>query len=207
MRRISVLHCCDQVNIFDVEAFDAEVSKLGTPAAQADTIAHRVKRTVTENMEKDPAFYTRFSKLIDETIRAYREGRLNEAEYLQRVTKIMHTVQLGKDASIPEKLGRYEDAPAYYGVIHDQLVQYNVGGADSTPDDLAADVAIRLEEIIEERKIRDWTTSLDQQNEMKREMEDYLYGVKDHYDIPLKGGDMDVILDSVIDVAKQRDRM
>ena len=197
----------DQVNIFDVEAFDAEVSKLGTPAAQADTIAHRVKRTVTENMEKDPAFYTRFSRLIDETIRAYREGRLNEAEYLQRVTKIMHTVRSGKDASIPEKLHRYEDAPAYYGVIHDQLVQYNVGGVHSTPDDLAADVAIRLEEIIEERKIRDWTTSLDQQNEMKREMEDYLYNVKKRHDIPLKGGDMDVILDSVIDVAKQRDRM
>ena len=34
-----------QVNIFDVEAFDAAVAQLATPAAQADTIAHQAQRT------------------------------------------------------------------------------------------------------------------------------------------------------------------
>jgi len=207
IRSSDVATVVEQVNIFDVEAFEAEVARLQTPAAKADTIAHRVKRTVTENMEKDPAFYTRFSKLIDETIRAYHEGRISEAEYLQRATEIMRTVQSGRDASMPEKLGRYRHAPAYYGVIREPLAGYTLNTPDLSMDDLAADVAIRLEQIIEERKIRDWTANLDVQNEIKLAMEDYLYSIKGRYDIPLKGGDMDVILDSVLDVAKQRDRM
>jgi type I restriction enzyme R subunit len=207
IRSSDVVTVVEQVNIFDVEAFEAEIAKLPTTAARADTIAHHVKRTVTENMEKDPAFYARFSKLIDETIQAYREGRISEAEYLQRTTEIMQAVQSGKDASTPEKLRRYRDASAYYGVIREPLAQYTVNAPELSMEDLIADVAIRLEQIIEERKIRDWTTNPDVQNQIKFAMEEYLYSIKGRYNIPLTGGDMDVILDSVLDIAKHRDRM
>lgn len=196
----------EQVNIFDVEAFEAEVARLPTPAAQADTIAHRVKRTVTEQMERDPAFYKRFSKMIDETIQAYRDGRISEAEYLQRVTEILGRVQAGKDEVLPPKLQSYRDAPAYYGKIREPLVPYVVGRPELDGDDLIADVAIRLEEIVESKKIRDWTTNLDVQNQIKLAMEDYLYSVKGRYDIPLTHGDMDLILDNVLAIAKQRDK-
>ncbi|RLC86219.1 MAG: restriction endonuclease subunit R [Chloroflexi bacterium] len=197
----------EQVNIFDVEAFEAEVAKLPTQAAQADTIAHRVKRTVTENMEKDPAFYRKFSKLIDETIQAYREGRITEAEYLQRVTEAMQAVRTGRDADTPEKLFQYRDAPAFYRAMRDPLAQYEVNAPGTTKDELLADVAIRLEQIIEQCKIRDWTSNPDVQNEIKFAMEEYLYSIKGRHDIPLTGGDMDVILDSVLEVAKRRDRL
>jgi hypothetical protein len=40
---------------------------------------------------------------------------------------------------------------------------------------------------------------------MKREIEDYLYSVKGRFELPLTGGDIDQILDSVIEVARQRD--
>jgi type I restriction enzyme R subunit len=202
-----VLAITEQVNIFNVEQFQAEVDRIVGTAAKADTIAHRVKRTVTEHMEKDPAFYKKFSKLIDETIQAYREGRISELEYLKRVTETMQAVRSGRDASLPEKLHRYRDAPAYYGVIHEPLGQYTVGTPQLTVDDLIADVAIRLEQIIEDKKIRDWTTNLDVQNEIKLAIEDYLYSVKGRYDIPLTGVDIDLILDNVIEVAKQRERM
>ena len=197
----------EPVDIFDVEALQAEVEKLGTPAAKADTIAHRVKRTVTEQMEKDPAFYAKFSRLIEETIEAYRQGRISEAEYLKKATKILRDVQGGRDADMPEKLHRFRDASAYYGVIREPLAQYTVDVPGVDMDDLIADIAIRLEEIIEEKKIRDWTTNLDVQREIKRAMDEYLYSVRGRYDIPLTAGDVDVILDSVLEIAKQRDRM
>jgi type I restriction enzyme R subunit len=197
----------EQVDIFDVKAFQAEIDKLGTPAAKADTIAHRVQRTVTENMEKDPAFYEKFSRLIEETIEAYRQGRMNEAEYLKQVTEILHTIQTGRDADTPGKLFKYRDAPAFYRAMYDTLAQYEVDTPGTTKDDLLADVAIRLEQIIEERKIRDWTTNLDVQREIKRAMDEYLYSVKGRYEIPVTGGDIDVILDSVLEIAKQRDRL
>jgi len=197
----------ESVDIFDVEAFQAEVEKLGTSAAKADTIAHRVKRTVTEQMEKDPAFYEKFSRLIEETIEAYRQGRISEVEYLEKAAEILHNVQAGRDRDRPEKLYRYRDASAYYGVIHEPLAQYTVDVPGIDMDDLIANVAIRLERIIEERKIRDWTTNLDVQREIKRAMDEYLYSIKGHYEIPLTAGDVDVILDSVLEIAKQRDRM
>jgi type I restriction enzyme R subunit len=197
----------EEVDIFDAEAFQAEIDKMDTPAAKADTIAHRIKRTVTENMEKDPAFYEKFSRLIEETIEAYRQGRISEAEYLKRANETLHAVQTGRDADVPQKLYRYRDAPAYYGSIREPLGQYAVDDPDVEMDDLMADVAIRLEEIIEERKIRDWTTNLDVQREIKRAMDEYLYSIKGRYDVPLTHGDIEVILDSVVEIAKQRDRM
>jgi type I restriction enzyme R subunit len=197
----------EPVNIFDVEAFQAEIDRLGTPAAKADTIAHRVQRTVTESMEKDPAFYEKFSRLIEETIEAYRQGRISEAEYLKRASEILHTVQTGRDADTPGKLFQYRDAPAFYRAMYDPLAQYEVGVPGTTKDELLADMAIRLEQIIEARKIRDWTTNPDVWNEMQAAMDEYLYSVKGRYDIPLTNGDIDVILDRVLELAKQRDRL
>jgi type I restriction enzyme, R subunit len=196
-----------EVNIFDVEAFQAEVDKLDTPAAKADTIAHQVKRTVTENMERDPAFYEKFSRLIEETIEAYRQGRISEAEYLKRANEILRTVQSGRESSLPQKLFRYRDAPTYYRAIREPLSQYTVDDPGVEIDELIADVAIRLEEIIENHKIRDWTSNPDVKQVIKRAMDEYLYSVKGRYDIPLTHGDIDVILDSVVDIAEQRDKM
>jgi type I restriction enzyme R subunit len=197
----------EEVNIFDAEGFQAQIDKLDTPAAKADTIAHRVKRTVTENMEKDPAFYEKFSRLIENTIEAYRQGRLSEAEYLKRASEILHTVQTGRDADTPQKLYQYRDAPAYYGVMLEPMSQYEGDCPDVDMDDLVADAAIRLEEIIEERKIRDWTSNPDVKLDIKRAMDEYLYSIRGRYDIPLTHGDMEVILDRVVDIAEQRDRM
>jgi type I restriction enzyme R subunit len=39
-------------------------------------------------MDEDPAFYRQFSDLLEETIRAYRERRLSEREYLGSVVDL-----------------------------------------------------------------------------------------------------------------------
>lgn len=80
------------VNIFDKEKFAQEVEKLRSKAAKADTIARRTVKTITECMQDDPAFYRKFSELLQETIKAFREERIKDAEYLKRVTDIMKSV-------------------------------------------------------------------------------------------------------------------
>ena len=42
----------------------------------------------TERLEQDPAFYEKFSKLIQQAIDDYRAKRISDLEYLQRVTEI-----------------------------------------------------------------------------------------------------------------------
>jgi type I restriction enzyme R subunit len=183
------------------------VARIEGAAARADTIAHRLKKTATENMAQDPAFYQKFSKLIDETIEAYRQGRLTELEYLERVTQAMYNMREGRDDATPEKLRRYKHAPAYHGVIHDPLAQYTTNTEALGIEELIADIAIKLEEIIETKKVRDWVNNVDVQNQMRMEIEDYLYSIKGRYEVQLTPGDMDLILDNVIEVARQRDQM
>jgi type I restriction enzyme, R subunit len=198
-----------QVNIFNVEAFDAAVAQLATPAAQADTIAHQAQRTIAERMERDPAFYKKFSKLIDEAIEAYRQGRIDEAEYLRRATEAVEALRTGRDDALPAELRRYRDAPAYYGVIREPLIQYVGRTAGQVPDvdGVAAAMAIRCEGIIEANKVRDWTQNPDVQNRMRLAMEDYLDEIERSRRLALTDGDRDVILDSVIYVARQRDAL
>src|SRR5207237_5963120 len=80
------------VNIFEREEFQAEVEKLQTTAAKADTIAHRTQRTITEKMDEDPVFYCRFGRILQESIDAYRAKRIKEAEYFKEANDVMNSV-------------------------------------------------------------------------------------------------------------------
>ena len=94
----------DLVNIFDKERFAEEVEKIVGKAAKADTIASRTAKYITESMDTDPAFFKKFSKMLEETIEEYRLGRISEAEYLQRAEEIMQKVLSHTDSEIPESL-------------------------------------------------------------------------------------------------------
>ena len=68
-------------------------------------IAHATKRAITEQLDEDPAFYEKFSKLIQQAIDDYRARRMSDLEYLKRATEI-------KDAVVNRKV---DDLPA---VLH-----------------------------------------------------------------------------------------
>lgn len=195
------------VNIFDREAFAAELEKVEGAAAKADTIANRVKKTITERMEQDPAAYKRFSELISETIEAYRTGRLNELEYFKQAHEILEQVQQGTDTSIPTRLYHYQHARAFYGVLQGVLGASVGGLEDLAPEELLADMAIEIERLIEARKIRDWVGNPDIHKAMMNDIEDYLYQMKAKYNLSVSVVEMDLVLEQVLEVAKQRDRL
>jgi type I restriction enzyme R subunit len=67
------------VNINDRAALQAVVEETGiTTASKADRIASATKRTITEKMDADPAFYLQFSEMLEETIRDYRQRRFQK---------------------------------------------------------------------------------------------------------------------------------
>jgi type I restriction enzyme R subunit len=67
-------------------------------------IAHATKRAINERLEQDPAFYEKFSKLIQQAIDDYRAKRLSDLEYLQRVNAIKDAVVSRKDDDLPAVL-------------------------------------------------------------------------------------------------------
>jgi type I restriction enzyme R subunit len=204
-----------QVNIFDVDAFAAEVEKVEGSAARADTIAYRMKRTISERMEQDPAFYKKFSELIEETIDAYRQGRIDEAEYYRQMQAHYHHFAGGRASSLPPQLRPYKHAPAYFGILQDYFGSQSLvrlGGDEWSADNLsaealAADAAIRIEQIIEAKKIRDWVHNVDVQNQMKNEIEDYLFMLKGRHDLSLSYDELDLILEQLIHTARQRNNL
>lgn len=194
-----------QVNIFDSDAFLAEVEKVEGSAARADTIAHQMKRTISERMAEDPVFYKKFSTLIEETIAEYKQGRINEAEYLSRMQEQYESFSQGKNDTIPSSLRPYKHAAAYYGLFSESLATHFAERSDSA-DTLAA-IAMRSEELIERNKIRDWVHNADVALEMANDLDDYFHSAQQQYGFTLTNDEIESLLERLIHLAKQRDHL
>jgi len=196
----------DQVNIFEREAFQAEVEKLNTTASKADTIAHRTQKTITEKMDEDPVFYRKFSRILQEAIEAYRAKRIGEVEYLNKATATMNAVLSRTGDSLPVALQGHDEAKAFYGVVNevfeglemkDSAVPYGMA-------DLAAETAVQIDEAIRQRIVVDWRMNPDVQNQIRNAIDDLLYELKSKGVVSLRPDTMDAIIERALDIAKVR---
>jgi type I restriction enzyme R subunit len=196
------------VDIFDKERFAEEVEKITGKAAKADTIASRTSKYITENMDTDPAFYKKFSELLKETISAYEQGRIDEVEYLKKVTEHMESVLSHTDSSIPTEIAKNDTARAYYGLALETYKTLNLSDSISVENlalntALTIDIIIRKHIIDKDKPIVDWAAKSNLIGQMKIEIEDYLIDeVKRKYEIQMSFDDMDAIIDRSVDVAK-----
>ena len=197
-----ILQITPLVDIFDQDAFEAEVSKIEGVRARADTITNRTKKTITEKWEEDPAFYKRFSKLLKETIDEYMAKRLSDADYLEQVTEIMNSVRNRTGDDVPEQLEHREVAKAFYGLVYDVISKFESDEYDQK--DSSADIGLKLDDIIQGSLVVDWVNNNDIQNIMLNKIEEYLYDVKDEYGIELSYDDIDTIMEQSLNVAKTR---
>ena len=194
------------VNIFERDAFKKEVDKLESAASKADTIAHRTARTITEKMDEDPVFYRRFGKILQETIDAYRQQRISEIEYLTKVTEVMESVVGRTGDKLPEVLRDRDVAKAFYGVLNETFDGLELK-EDSVPyrtQNLAANLAVQIEDEIQKRLVVDWQANPDVQNEMRNAIDDLLYEARSAKGVPLTVQDMDAIIERALDIAKNR---
>jgi len=188
------------VNIFDPEAFAREVERLEGSASKADTIAYRTKKTITERMGEDPAFFRKFSEMLEEVIKAFREQRLSDAEYLRKVTEISESVRDRKGDELPETIRHHEVARAFYGVLLETFGRYE--GFDTKT--AGAEAGLAIDRIVQERRVVHWDRNPDVQNRMKTAIEDYLFDLKGRYGFGLTLDDIDRILEECLDIARLR---
>ncbi|MBL0128322.1 MAG: type I restriction endonuclease subunit R [Flavobacteriales bacterium] len=194
-----VLQLTEQVNIFDKQAFAEEVEKVEGAGSRADMIASRTKKTISERMEEDPVLFKKFSKLLEETIEAYRDKRISDLDYLKQATRIMDQVRTGSEGDEPANVKDKEVARAFY-----RIVQETVKALDMELDGARAGaIAIRLDELVNAHRIVDWTRKSDVQNRMRQAMEDYLYELRED-GLELGFDAIDEILDGVMRVATHR---
>ncbi len=189
------------VNIFDTDAFKEEVENLKSDAAKADTIAHRTQLEIQARMADDPVFYKKFSELLTEAIKAFREGRIKALEYLKLVSEIMQKVLHRTGDDIPAALVDKDVAKAYYGIIQ-SIVEKKI--EMDNKDNIIADLALEIDRIIDADRIVDWVSNIDIQNKMKIDIEDCIYEYMQDYNFKLEFEDIDDILEKCIEIAQHR---
>ncbi|MYF19915.1 MAG: DUF3387 domain-containing protein [Synechococcus sp. SB0677_bin_5] len=65
-------------------------------------------------MGQDPALYRQFSELLEETIRAYRDRRLSERDYLSKVVDLAGKVaRKDHGEGVPQSLQGNDHAQAF----------------------------------------------------------------------------------------------
>ncbi len=197
------------VNIFDDTSFNRIKDEQGvygnlTTAARADTIAHAVKCTINEKMDEDPAFYRKFSVLIQEMIDSSGAKRTSDLEYLNQVTQLRDQVVSRRHDDAPEKLRDNDEACAYYGVVKPVYLAHNTFSGQQL-DDMAADTALTAQGILSDCQKVDFWNDLDARNSVKNAIDDYLHDeIKYKHDVPLSVEQMDEIIEKLMKVAECR---
>lgn len=196
------------VNIFDEDAFQKVVAEQGAVSdknlgAKADMIAHATKRAIHERLEQDPAFYEKFSKLIQQAIDDYRAKRLSDQEYLRRVTEIKEAVITRKDDDLPPALRGDADAAAVYGLLCPFVANHLDDAEQARASAIEAAMAV-WDIFRRNRKVGYWD-DLDAQRRTMNEIDDYLYDeVKGVRGIALSTEEMDEIIDKTMQLARHR---
>lgn len=207
-----VMQLNEPVNIFDEKMFAAVKEEQGvygkkTTASRADTIAHATKRSISENMDEDPAFYEKFSKLIQVAIDDFKAKRISDLEYLNRVIDIRNKVTTKQHEDMPECIRENDEACAYFGLIKPQLQQVAMQNHldDVQLDIIAAKTSLGVQEIIDNYWKVDFWEDIDVQKLAINDIDDLLYDeVKEQYGLMLSLEQMDEIIEKTMQVAKHR---
>lgn len=135
--------------------------------------------------------------MVEDTIEAYRMGRISELEYLNQMESALDAFRAGHISDLPVQLAATLDATAYYGLLTEAFAQ-----ADGNT---VADLAVAIEKGVNRHKIRDWIANPDIANRMKGELDDLIYGYIAVNGVELDPALLDPLIDSLVEVAKHRE--
>ena len=198
-----VTQVIEPINIFDELAFEEAISRQKGIASQADQISSLTKRTITEKMEEDPAFYRKFSELLKQAIDDYHAQRISEADYLSKAQEIRKAIVNHQDEEIPVAIAEDKNVVAYWGLIK-PFLEVHIENTE-TLDKVSLDAALAITDIIGQNAIVDWANNEEIKKDMMNAIDDYLYDVIcDPHHLELSPEKMDEIIESAIRLGIKR---
>ena len=193
-----MMRITEPVDITDAENFDKELEKMGTDRGKADSIRTRLTRTISEKSKEDPAYYKKFSTRIEETIEAYRNRRITDSEYLQKMQDIKEDFRKGNSGiSYPTNITT-ENSRAFYGVIYDKLIPRMKENANIEE---IGEIALTIQREIESKIKRDWHYNTDIHNEIAQAIDDtiFIYATRKNINLDLE--ELDKLIEEIINIA------
>ena len=193
-----MMRITEPVDITDAENFDKELEKMGTDRGKADSIRTRLTRTISEKSKEDPAYYKKFSTRIEETIEAYRNRRITDSEYLQKMQDIKEDFRKGNSGiSYPTNITT-ENSRAFYGVIYDKLIPRMKENANIEE---IGEIALTIQREIESKIKRDWHYNTDIHNEIAQAIDNTIFMYATRKNINLDLEELDKLIEEIINIA------
>ena len=193
-----MMRITEPVDITDAENFDKELEKMGTDRGKADAIRTRLARTISEKSKEDPAYYKKFSTRIEETIEAYRNRRITDSEYLQKMQDIKEDFRKGNSGiSYPTNITT-ENSRAFYGVIYDKLIPRMKENANIEE---IGEITLTIQREIESKIKRDWHYNTDIHNEIAQAIDDTIFMYATRKNINLDLEELDKLIEEIINIA------
>ena len=193
-----MMRITEPVDITDAEKFDNELEKMGTDRGKADAIRTRLTKTISEKSKEDPAYYKKFSTRIEETIEAYRNRRITDGEYLQKMQNIKEDFRKGNSGIVYPSNITTENSRAFYGVIYDKLIPRM---KENTNIEEIGEIALTIQREIESKIKRDWHYNTDIHNEIAQAIDDTIFMYATRKNISLDLEELDKLIDEIINIA------
>lgn len=197
-----------RVNITDKNDLLREVEMLEGEASKADAIRSRISKRINDNQGKHPAYYKKFSEMIEETFNKYREKRISEKEYLEAMYEHAEDFFGEKDIiGYPENIKHNYDAQAFYGTMYDTLTEEQAtykADHDEEVKATLAKVSLAIEEAVKDEIKVDWHENEEVKNSLVQAVEDLLFEYKEEYNLELNWDTIDKINNKIQDITRQR---
>ena len=182
-----------QITITDREAFNQVIAGMGSDKSRAEAIAAQTQRTIKEQAEKDPVFYNKFSKRIEEILQEMRNKKIADIEALKQMKLIDDEVSNKKDDEIPDKIKEKKGADIFYRNLQDEFVVHKVN------NEKFQKIILDLFSILKKEAIVDWYRNSEVKRVIYNKIDDYLY----EEDIEFTSDEMKGIIDKIIKLATE----
>jgi type I restriction enzyme R subunit len=199
-----VIRITNPVDILNAKAFEEELERLQSKRAKADAIRTRLTKSVHAKWDENPSYYKKFSERIQEAIQEYKDKRISEAEYLNRMKDIMNDYRRGESSErYPEVIKENWNAQAFYGVTKDILSETKETAASYDTNTLG-DLALKIDEIIKKHQKVDWHDNVEIHNRIAQELDDLLFDFKEKQNLEIDFDTIDKIIEQIKTVALRR---
>ena len=206
----------------DREVFDTHLEQMVTRRAKADTIAYQTLRMILGRADEDPFYYREFSNGILQAIEARRSDQWNDVQYLKSVSHYLDMIRQGRRivqgesrqasefiAALSEVSRRTIGANLVDEVANDEWRFLDAKGPyeflppPHQPWDLwNVQVATQVLKLIRKHCRVGWRDSVDIQNRMRNEVDDYLFELQDQGGIKLSIAEMDEFIEASLEILK-----
>ncbi|MDA2631656.1 type I restriction endonuclease subunit R [Bacillus cereus] len=199
-----IIRITNPVDILNEKAFEEELERLDSKRAKADAIRTRLTKSVSAKWDENPAFYKKFSERIQEVIQEYKDKRISEAEYLNKMKDIMKDYRKGEsNDDYPEVIKENQNAQAFYGVTKDIISEVIETSASYGLDSLG-DLAIKMDEVIKEHQKVDWHNNIEIHNRIAQNLDDLLFDFAEEHNTEIDYDTIDKIIEQIKAVALRR---